>query len=139
QQVILPGRQKRNQVRIKTKTRLTCLTIIHQDQSMLHGSARLADYIQGELNAKRLDYSTDENRYIKLFAKPNAPVLGKRLGKDVGRFRGLIEKLGAEALNALQEQGSLTLDGTEFSSEDILVYREAREGTQALSNRWISI
>ena len=48
-------------------------------------------------------------------------------------------KLDAAALNALQENGSLTLDGVVFSSEDILIYREPREGTQALSNRFISI
>jgi isoleucyl-tRNA synthetase len=139
QNIILLGRQKRNQVKIKTKTPLARLTILHQEQSMLDEIARLADYIQGELNVKQLDYSTDENRYINLFAKPNSPVLGKRLGKDFGRFRGLIEKLDAAALNALQENGSLTLDGVVFSSDDILIYREPREGTQALSNRFISI
>jgi isoleucyl-tRNA synthetase len=139
QNIILLGRQKRNQVKIKTKTPLSCLTIIHQDQSMLDGIARLADYIQSELNVKTLAYSTEEARYIRLFAKPNAPVLGKRLGKDFGRFRGLIEKLDAAALNNLQEQGTLTLDGVEFGVDDILVYREPREGTQALSNRFISI
>src|SRR5690606_614204 len=86
QNIILLGRQKRNQVRIKTKTPLRCLTIIHQDQGMLDGIARLADYIQSELNVKQLAYSTEEARFIKLYAKPNAPVLGKRLGKDFGRF-----------------------------------------------------
>src|SRR5690606_32769539 len=117
----------------------SCLTIIHQDQGMLDGIARLEDYIQSELNVKQLKYSTEEDRYIKLFAKPNAPVLGKRLGKDFGRFRGLIEKLDAAALNQLQDAGSLTLDGVEFSADDILIYREPHEGTQALSNRFISI
>ena len=139
QNIILLGRQKRNQVKIKTKTPLARLTIVHQDQGMLDEIARLADYIQGELNVKQLDYSTDETRYINLFAKPNSPVLGKRLGKDFGRFRGLIEKLDAAALNSLQEAGSLTLDGVVFSSDDILIYREPREGMQALSNRFISI
>jgi len=139
QNIILLGRQKRNQVKIKTKTPLARLTIIHQDQGMLDEIARLADYIQGELNVKQLDYSTDENRYINLFAKPNSPVLGKRLGKDFGRFRGLIEKLDAAALNQLQESGTLVIDGVNFGSDDILIYREPREGTQSLSNRFISI
>jgi isoleucyl-tRNA synthetase len=139
QNIILLGRQKRNQVKIKTKTPLARLTIIHQDQGMLDEIARLADYIQGELNVKQLDYSTDENSYINLFAKANSPVLGKRLGKDFGRFRGLIEKLDAAALNQLQESGTLVIDGVNFGSDDILIYREPREGTQSLSNRFISI
>ncbi len=139
QNIILLGRQKRNQVKIKTKTPLRRLTIIHPDKAMLDEIARLESYIKGELNVKTLEYSQDENRYIKLFAKPNAPVLGKRLGKDFGKFRGLIEKLDAGALNALQEKGSLTIDGVEFGADDILVFREPKAGTEALSNRFISI
>jgi isoleucyl-tRNA synthetase len=139
QNIILLGRQKRNQVKIKTKTPLRRLTIVHQEKAMLDEIARLETYIKGELNVKTLEYSQDENKYIKLFAKPNAPVLGKRLGKDFGRYRGLIEKLDAQALNALQEKGSLEIEGLEFSPEDILVFREPKPGTEALSNRFISI
>jgi isoleucyl-tRNA synthetase len=139
QNIILLGRQKRNQVKIKTKTPLRRLTIVHQDKAMLDEIARLEAYIKGELNVKTLEYSQDENRYIKLFAKPNAPVLGKRLGKDFGRYRGLIEKLDAAALNALQEKGALTVEGVEFGVDDILVFREPKPGTEALSNRFISI
>jgi isoleucyl-tRNA synthetase len=139
QNIILLGRQKRNQVKIKTKTPLARLTIIHQEQAMLDEIARLEDYIRSELNVKTVEYSQDENRYIKLFAKPNAPVLGKRLGKDFGRFRGLIEKLDAAALNELQDTGTLTLDGVGFSLDDILIFREPKPGTESLSNRFISI
>jgi len=106
---------------------------------MLDEIARLEDYIRAELNVKEVSYSTEEDRYIRLYAKPNSPVLGKRLGKDFGRFRGLIEKLSSDQLNALQEAGSLTLDSETFSLDDILVFREAKEGTEAVSNRFISI
>ena len=139
QNIILLGRQKRNQVKIKTKTPLARLTIIHQEQSMLDEIARLQDYIQNELNMKTVEYSTDENRYINLFAKPNSPVLGKRLGKEFGKFRRVIEKLNSQQLSQLQDTGSLAIDGENFSSDDILIFREPREGTQAISNRFISI
>ena len=139
QNVILLGRQKRNQVKIKIKTPLARLTVVHREQTMLDEIARLEDYIRAELNVKEVSYSTEEDRYIRLYAKPNSPVLGKRLGKDFGRFRGLIEKLSSDQLNALQEAGSLTLDSETFSLDDILVFREAKEGTEAVSNRFISI
>lgn len=139
QNIILLGRQKRNQVKIKTKTPLACLTIIHQDEAMLEGIARLESYIQSELNVKTVRYSTDEDRYIRLFAQPNAPLLGKRLGKDFGRFRKLIENLDAASLKQLQESDELVLEGEQFCAADILVYREPREGTEAVSNRYISI
>lgn len=139
QNIILLGRQKRNQVKIKTKVPLARLTIIHQEQDMLDEIARLEDYIQSELNIKGLEYSTDEGKYISLFAKPNSPVLGKRLGKEFGAYRKLIEGLSSRQLHQLQDAGSLELQGETFSSDDILIFREAREGTQAVSNRFISI
>jgi isoleucyl-tRNA synthetase len=42
-------------------------------------------------------------------------------------------------LNDLQEKGTLNIDGVEFGTDDILVFREPKPGTEALSNRFISI
>ncbi|WP_419168807.1 isoleucine--tRNA ligase [Halobacteriovorax sp.] len=139
QQIILLGRQKRNQVQIKVKTPLARLSVIHKDQALLDEIKKLEGYIQSELNVKSVEYTTDEDNYIKLYAKPNSPVLGKRLGKEFGKFMGMISKLGAAELNELEEKGSLELAGETFAPSDILIFREAKEGTQALSNRYISI
>jgi len=139
QNIILLGRQKRNQVKIKTKVPLARLTIIHLEQSMLDEIARLENYIKSELNVKNVEYSQDENQFINLFAKPNSPVLGKRFGKNFGSFRKAIEALDSRQLQLLQNNGILLLEGENFSLEDILIFREAKPGTQALSNRFISI
>lgn len=139
QTIILLGRQKRNQVKIKTKVPMARLTIIHQDQAMLDEIARLEDYIRAELNVKQVEYTTAEADYIAFFAKPNSPVLGKRLGKKFKHFKQLIESLDAAQLNQLQNDGELLLDGERFSGDDILIFREAKDGTDALSNRFISI
>ena len=139
QNIILLGRQKRNQVKIKTKVPLARLTIIHLEQSMLDEIARLENYIKSELNVKNVEYSQDENQFINLFAKPNSPVLGKRFGKNFGSFRKAIEALDSHQLQLLQNNGILLLEGENFSLEDILIFREAKPGTQALSNRFISI
>ena len=139
QNIILLGRQKREQVKIKTKIPLCRLTIIHESQDMLDEIARLEGYIASELNVKSIEYTTDEGKYINLYAKPNSPVLGKRFGKAFNQYRLLIQDLDARALNQLQADGSLELDGETFSTEDILVFREAKEGNEALSNRFISI
>lgn len=139
QQIILLGRQKRNQVQIKVKTPLRRLTVINKDQALLKEISKLENYIQSELNIKDIEYSTDEAQFIKLYAKPNSPVLGKRLGKDFGKFKVKIEGLSAQSLADFEEKGSLQIDGITFAGEDILIFREAKEGTQALSNRFISI
>jgi isoleucyl-tRNA synthetase len=100
---------------------------------------KLEDYIKTELNIKNIEYDQNEDAYIKLFARPNSPVLGKRLGKDFGKFRGLIEKLPAAKLVECEEKGEISIEGQRFTLEDFLIFREAKEGTNSLSNRFISI
>jgi len=139
QHIILLGRQKRNQEKVKTKMPVASITIVHRDTELLDEIARLEDYIRDELNAKHLEYSTDENKYIHLYAKPNSPVLGKRLGKRFKDFKQQIEELSSERIDQLQDEGSITLDDEQFGIDDILIFREAMEGTNAVSDRFISI
>jgi len=139
QQIILLGRQKRNQVSIKVKTPLKRLTVIHKDQALLTEIKKLEEYIRVELNIKNIEYSHDEEKYINLYAKPNLPVLGKKLGKEMGKYMKLIQSVKSDDLNKLEEAGSITLGGMDFSPNDFLIFREAKPGTEALSNRLISI
>jgi isoleucyl-tRNA synthetase len=139
QQVILLGRQKRVQGGVKVKTPLKKLVVIHKDEALLKEISKLATYVQTELNIKEVTYAQNETDFIKLYAKPNLPVLGKKLGKRMGEFNGLIQKLSTEDLVAFEEKGSMTLNGETFNTNEILMFREAKAGTNALSNRLISI
>ena len=139
QHIILLGRQKRNQEKLKTKIPVATLTVIHRDQSLLDEIARLEDYICSELNVKSLDYSTNEQSFIHLYAKPNSPILGKRLGKRFKDFKKTIESLDSNTIDAFQTTGTLNIDNESFTIDDILIFREAMEGTNAVSDRFISI
>ena len=138
-QVILLGRQKREEHRIGVRQPLARLTVIHRDAALLDEIRGLEGYIAGELNVKRVEYATDEASFIRLYARPNFKRLGRRLGKRMKAFQGLISALDADALEAFVEAGTLELDGEVFDAEDIEVLREAQEGTEALSNRFVSI
>jgi isoleucyl-tRNA synthetase len=126
-------------VNIKVKTPMRSLTIIHKDQKLLDEINKLSDYIKVELNVKEVKLSTKEDEFINLFAKPNLPVLGKKLGKEMGKYKGLIEKLSSVELNELELKGTITLDSVNFDQSEILIFREAKPGTEAMSNRLISI
>ena len=138
-QIILLGRQKRNQVKIKVKTPLSRLTIIHKEKALLDEIKKLENYIKSELNVESVEYDEDEGKYISLYAKPNFKVLGKRLGKEMGKFGGLIKNLSNDQLVAFEESGNLELEGKSFNTEEIEVLRETREGHDALSNSLITI
>lgn len=139
QQIILLGRQKRNMAQVKVKTPLATLTIVHKDEKLLKEISKLESYIKTELNIKEIAYDQEEDKYIKLYAKPNLPVLGKRLGKEMGQYMKLIQNLSADQLAILEDDGNIELQGQKFSADDFLIFREAKAGTEALSNRFISI
>jgi isoleucyl-tRNA synthetase len=66
-------------------------------------------------------------------------VLGKKLGKEFAAFRPLIEKLSSVEVQKIEDGGTVTLNGVTFNSEEILVFRTAKEGTQAVTNRFVTI
>jgi isoleucyl-tRNA synthetase len=139
QHIILLGRQKRNQEKVKTKIPLSRLTVIHKDTQLLDEIGRLGDYIKSELNVKTVEYSTEEDQYITLYAKPNSPVLGKRFGKRFRDVKQKIEALDASTINSFQEAGEIEIEGETLHADDILIFREAREGSNASSDRFVSI
>ncbi|MEM6583188.1 MAG: DUF5915 domain-containing protein, partial [Pseudomonadota bacterium] len=139
QHIILLGRQKRNQEKVKTKYPLSALTVVHKDQDLLEEISRLEPYLAAELNVKTVRYNQNESDYIEYYAKPNAPVLGKRLGKGFKAVKQAIENLSAAELESYQDEGQLVINGETLSGEDILVFREAKPGTDVISDRFISI
>jgi len=143
QQVILLGRQKREEVKIGLRTPLSELTIVNSDEALLDDMRSIEQYVREELNVQAVEYATNESAYIELCAKPNFPLLGKRLGKRMKAFAAAIDALTAEQISALQQTGDveLTVDGeTEsFNAEEVRVQQQARAGTNTVSNSQIAV
>ena len=139
QQVIDLGRRKREDVKINLRTPLRRLTIVHRDAELLAEIKTLENYVKAELNVKDVRYDTDESSYIGLVAKPNFPVLGKRLGKRMRAYQASIAGLDAASIDAFQESGRIEIEGETFTTGEIEVFRQAKAGTNAISNRYVSI
>jgi len=139
QQVILLGRQKREEVKIGLRTPLASLTVVNRDETLLNEMRQLDGYIREELNVRAVEYSADESAYIELVAKPNFPVLGKRLGKRMKEFQQAIVALSADDIANLQANGTITVLGEVFSDTEIQVLQQARPGTSTVSNSQIAV
>ncbi len=124
---------------MKVKIPLRTLTIIHQDQALLTEMSKLEEFIKTELNIKAIQYSTKEDQYVVLSAKPNLPVLGKKLGKEMGAFKALIEKLPSADVVKIENGGKVTLNGVDFDATEVLVQRNTKPGTQAFTNKFVTI
>ncbi|WP_417553187.1 DUF5915 domain-containing protein [Marinomonas fungiae] len=139
QHILVMGRQLRNDLKIKLKTPLKSLTVLHKEAQVLNDIARLTNYIQTELNIKDVLFSQEESDYIDFYAKANFPVLGKRLGKQMKHYAARIAQLNEQELEHLETQGQIEVDGQVFNQEEIHVYRQAKAGTHTTSNRFVSI
>lgn len=139
QRIVLLGRKQRENKKISLRTPLSKLVVIHQDEAVLNDIRSLEDYVKGELNVKDVLYDSDEGKYINWFAKPNFPVLGKRLGKRMKEFQVLIQQLGSEKLEKFQANGSIELNNETFTLDEINVFREASEGSSVVSDSLVSI
>ncbi|MFW6093292.1 MAG: isoleucine--tRNA ligase [Pseudomonadota bacterium] len=139
QQVVLLGRQKREEAKIGLRTPLRSLTVVHRDATVLRELERLEGYIRSELNVQSVVYDSDESAYIEVVARPNFPLLGKRLGKRMKAFQQAIQNLPRERVDALQRDGSITVDGETFSDEEIEVLQRPRPGTDTVSNGRIAV
>ena len=143
QQVILLGRQKREEVKIGLRTPLARLTIVNSDAALLEDMRSLEGYVRDELNVQSVEYSADESAYIELCAKPNFPLLGKRLGKRMKAFAGAIANLDVGQISELQNNGEIQLsvagESEAFNSEEIQVQQQARAGTNTVSNSQIAV
>ena len=138
-QIIILGRQKRNQEKIKVKTPLQRLTIIHENRSITQQLKLLNGYIKDELNVKEILFDSKEENYINLTALPNSPVVGKKLGKEFKKFNTAIKNLSSKEIRQLEKEKKLLILDRLFIAEEILILREAKEGMNALSNSFISI
>ena len=139
QRIILLGRQRRTQDKIKVKIPLSKLTIIQRDKNAFEELKKLEEYIKSELNVKTLTYDSQEENFIYFKAKANLPVLGKRFGKRLGIFKRLIENLTPKEIRDFEEKSEIYLENEHFGPEDILIFRQAKEGTDALTDKEITI
>jgi isoleucyl-tRNA synthetase len=115
--VVELGRQARSQSGIKLRQPLRRLVV--QGAEGVQGHAR---EIADELSVKEVEFGPVEATELRV--KPNLPVLGPKLGKELGAVRAALEAGDFEEL----EGGRLRANGHELAPEEVLVERRGKEG-----------
>ena len=129
EEVILLSRSIRDQNKIKVKTPLKELQIVHRQSAFLNTLKPLENFLQSELNVKKITYKTDEQNFVELTAKPNGMVLGKRAGKRMGEITQAVAKLSYEDIQKLDKGETLTLLGDfEIKGSDLRIQRTPVKG-----------
>jgi isoleucyl-tRNA synthetase len=81
-----------------------------------------ADEIAAELRVKEVEFGDVDATEVRV--KPNLPLLGPKLGKELGAVRAALQAGEFEQLGG----GGVRVNGHELGADEVLVERGAREG-----------
>ncbi len=115
--VVELGRQARSQSGIKLRQPLRRLVVQGAPAAEAH-----AGEIGEELSVKEVEFGPVEATELRV--KPNLPLLGPKLGRELGSVRAKLEAGDFEELGG----GRLRVDGHELSPEEVLIERRGKEG-----------
>jgi isoleucyl-tRNA synthetase len=115
--VVELGRQARGEAGLKLRQPLRRLVVQGAGPAQRH-----ADEIAEELRVKEVEFGPVEATEVRV--KPNLPVLGPKLGSELGAVRAALQAGEFEQL----EGGGVRVNGHELGADEVLVERSAREG-----------
>jgi isoleucyl-tRNA synthetase len=115
--VVELGRQARGDAGLKLRQPLRRLVVQGAGPAQGH-----ADEIAEELRVKEVVFGPVEATELRV--KPNLPLLGPKLGKELGAVRAALQAGEFEQLDG----GGVRVNGHEFTPDEVLVERGAREG-----------
>jgi len=127
-QIVELGRQARGDAGLKLRQPLRRLVVQGAAVATGHG-----DEIGDELRVEEVDFAPVEAMEVRV--KPNLPVLGPKLGKELGTVRSALEAGEFEQL----ESGGVRVNGYELGVDEILVERRAREGWALASDGLLTV
>ena len=122
------GRQARGDAGIKLRQPLRRLVVQGADPAQRH-----ADEIAEELRVKDVEFGEVDATEVRV--KPNLPVLGPKLGKELGAVRAALEAGDFEQL----EGGGVRVNGHELGADEVLVERRAPRGLGPRRRRRLTV
>lgn len=133
----------RNQIDVNVRQPLARIILpIDKDEQSVVESVK--DIILDEVNVKEVEYVKDESGIVSKSAKPNFPVLGKRLGSKMKAVAAKISNLGNEEITTFEEEGviELSLDDGEtvrILSDELEIQRTGLKGWSVETEKGITV
>lgn len=133
----------RNQIDVNVRQPLSKIILPMGDQQRSVVEA-VKDIILDEVNVKDIEYVDDDSGIVSKTAKPNFPVLGKRLGKKMKAVASKIAGLGTEEISRFEDDGllELTLDdgsSVRVTSDELEIQRSGLQGWSVETEKGITV
>jgi isoleucyl-tRNA synthetase len=137
------GHGIRKEHKLKVRQPLSKAHIITSNEELLSSLKKQKQLIADELNVKQIEFHSDESEFVKWVAKPNFPVLGKKIGKWMPIAQKIIQSFNKQQMMELFSGRSLTIEiegqKIELEPSDVQIERKVKEGLAAGNEKELTV
>jgi len=133
----------RNQIDVNVRQPLARIILPLRDEEREVVSS-VEEIILDEVNVKAIEFVDDDSAIVSKSAKPNYPVLGKKLGKRMKSAAAKISKLQTEEIGLFEKEGYLDLnleDGetVRLGRDDLQIVRTGLKGWSVETEKGVTV
>lgn len=129
------GHALRKEHKLKVRQPLMKAHLITSNRELLASLEKQMQLIADELNVKEVELHSDETKFVQWFAKPNFPVLGKKIGKLLPLAQKAMQGFDRQQIQTLAKGGRLKItigeEPVELEPQDVQIERKVKEGIAA--------
>jgi isoleucyl-tRNA synthetase len=143
--IVENGRALRQKHKVKIRQVLPALMVVsrnNDDRKIVEHGTQL---LMAELNVKKIEFTTEESKHVRLTLKPNLRTLGVRLGAKLRDFTKNLTDLSQSQdkvdtlVDTLEREGKVDLFGIPLTIEDFLIDRQAKDESLIATQKNITI
>ncbi|MFV1882954.1 MAG: isoleucine--tRNA ligase [Balneola sp.] len=134
----------RNQIDINVRQPLSRIILPIKDEGERQAILSVKHIILEEVNVKDIQFVDDDSGIVHKSAKPNYPVLGKRLGPKMKAVATKVAQLKTEEITTFEKQGFIDIEledgeSIRLDQEGLEIVRTGLEGWQVETERGLSV
>lgn len=133
----------RNQIEMNVRQPLGRIILPIKDESERQAIESVRDIILEEVNVKDIQFVDDDSGIVEKSAKPNYPVLGKRLGPKMKAVAARVNQLTTEEITEFEKNGWIDLEIDDetirIDSVGLEIVRTGLEGWTVETEKGLSV
>ncbi len=123
----------RNQIGINVRQPLLRVILPLYEDEERQAIESVKDIILDEVNVKNIEYVKDDTGIVEKTAKPNFPVLGKKMGSKMKKLVPAIKNLSADEIREFEKEGVIHLnigdhEPVRLTDDDLEIIRSGLHG-----------
>ncbi len=131
QRAVSLGHSIRKEYKLKVRQPLLKAHVITSNSELMNALKKQSQVIADELNVKSIEFHDEEGAFVQWIAKPNFPVLGKKIGKLMPLVQKMMQNFDRSQMKCLAEGCSVIIqvngEAIELTNEDVQIERKVKE------------